>query len=302
MQHLGRSVFEPVDRCVRGLRSRTKVEELSYLLGIDNGGTITKAVVFGLDGRTVGSCSVSTVMKMPTPGFTERDMDELWQANVNAVAGALADAGIGGNEVLAIATTGHGNGMYLVDGNGQPVAPGIVSTDTRAASVVQQWLASGVGERVLERTMQSLWAGQPAALLAWHQRHRPKTLSRAKWVLMCKDYIRFKLTGEIAAEITDCSGTSLMNVRDRRLDPELMAEFGLEEYADRMPSLIGSADCCGTVSDEAAAATGLSAGTPVAGGLFDIDACAIATGIVDDSRLCLIAGTWSRFAGQREGH
>ncbi len=141
--------------------------------------------------------------------------------------------------------------------------------------------------------MQSIWSGQPVALLAWFRDHQPDSLHQARWILMCKDYIRYRLTGEPYAEITDMSGSSLMNVRDVMYDSELLREFGLEPCLDKLPPLKYSAEICGYVSKEASEQTGLKKGTPLAGGLFDIDACAIATGITDDEKLCIIAGTWS---------
>ena len=110
---------------------------------------------------------------------------------------------------------------------------------------------------------------------------------------MCKDYIRYRLTGEPYAEITDVSGSSLMNVRDVKYDRELLQDFGIEQCQNMLPPLKYSAEICGYVTKEASERTGLQEGTPVAGGLFDIDACAIATGITDDEKLCIIAGTWS---------
>jgi L-xylulokinase len=141
--------------------------------------------------------------------------------------------------------------------------------------------------------LQSIWAGQPVSLLAWFQDHKPDLLQKARWIFMCKDYIRYRLTGEPYAEITDISGTSLINVRDVTYDRELLQDFGIERYHDLLPPLKYSDEICGSISKEASEKTGLQEGTPVAGGLFDIDACAIATGITNDEKLSLIAGTWS---------
>lgn len=129
--------------------------------------------------------------------------------------------------------------------------------------------------------MQSIWAAQPNALLAWLQDNEPDAIDRAEWVLTAKDYIRFKLTGEIHAEMTDFSGTSLMNLQTRQYDRELMEDFGIGEMLDLLPPLVQTADICGHITSEAAKATGLKAGTPVAGGMFDIDACGLASGLLN---------------------
>ncbi|MCX6997465.1 MAG: carbohydrate kinase, partial [Kiritimatiellaeota bacterium] len=106
------------------------------------------------------------------------------------------------------------------------------------------------------------------------------------------DYIRFKLTGEIQAELTDMSATSLMNLRTRQYDQELFDLWGISEMIGLMPPLVQTAEVCGRVTKQAAAETMLPEGTPVAGGLFDIDACGLASGLVDEHQLCMVAGTW----------
>ena len=122
--------------------------------------------------------------------------------------------------------------------------------------------------------------------------HEPETLKQAAWVLMCKDFIHARLTGEIRAELTDMSGTSLMNVGTGRYDDAVLAAFGIPYVRDLLPPLVGTADVCGRVTADAAAETGLAAGTPVAGGMFDIDACGLSSGMVDESQLCMVGGTW----------
>ena len=95
------------------------------------------------------------------------------------------------------------------------------------------------------------------------------------------------------AEITDYSGTSLMNIREKRFEKELLSEFGLEDMIDKLPPIKNSTDCCGYVTEKASKETGLAAGTLVAGGMFDIDACALAMEITNEDDICVIAGTWS---------
>ncbi len=264
-----------------------------YVLGVDNGGTVIKAALYDLAGNEVALASSKTDMIMPKPGYIERDANELWEANALAIAAVIQQSGVGADDIAAISTTGHGNGLYLVDEDGTPVYPGIYSTDVRAQGYVDRWYADGVFDKVLPKTMQSIWPGQPVALLAWFQEYKPEVLQQARWVFMCKDYIRYCLTGEPYAEITDMSGSNLMNVRDVTYDRELLREFGLETYQEMLPPLKYSAEICGYVTKNASEKTGLKEGTPVAGGLFDIDACAIATGITDDEKFCIIVGTWS---------
>lgn len=264
-----------------------------YLLGVDNGGTMSKAALYDLCGREIAVSSYKTKTIMPKAGFTERDMEEMWQANVKAIRDVIKLSSIDPKDIVGIATTGHGNGMYLVDENGNPSYNGIISTDSRAKDYVEKWYTDSTFEKVLTKTMQSIWAGQPVPLLAWFKDNNPEVLEKTKWIFMCKDYIRFRLTNEPYAEITDMSGTNLMNVRDVKYDVELLEEFGIPDVIEKLPPLKYSAEICGYVTKEAAEETGLVEGTPVAGGLFDIDASAIATGLTEEEKLCIVAGTWS---------
>ncbi|MGA2766245.1 MAG: FGGY-family carbohydrate kinase [Spirochaetia bacterium] len=264
-----------------------------YLMGIDNGGTVTKAALYDCTGTEIAVSGIKTEMLFPCPGHAEKNLDDLWKANVRVIAEVIRKAGVDPRDIAGLAVAGHGNGMYLLAADGTPAHDGINSADSRAVDYVKKWYADGTFDAVFPRTCQAIWAAQPPALLAWFKDNEPRTLERAQWILMCKDYVRYRLTGEAYSELTDSSGTNLMNVHDLRYDPDVLGAFGLTEMAGKLPPVRGSAEICGRVTRAAAEATGLREGTPVAGGLFDIDACAIASGLVDPERLCLVAGSWS---------
>lgn len=264
----------------------------TYLLGIDNGGTVAKAALFTLDGSEVSVAGHKNAVFTPHPGWAEFDADRLWQATAAAIRKVLASAQVDPHRVKGVACTGHGNGLYLIDAAGKPVRPAIFSSDARARSYVERWTTEGVFQRVAPKTLQTLWPGQPNALLAWLADHEPDSLVRTRWALMCKDFIRFRLTGNVHGELTDMSGTSLVNVVTGQYDAEILEAFGIAGLADKLPPLCQSADVCGQVTRAAAAETGLAEGTPVAGGMFDIDACALASALLDEDSLGMTLGTW----------
>ncbi len=264
-----------------------------YFLGIDNGGTLSKAVLFDSRGDTIAEASRKVPMTLPQPGFTERDMETLWQANCEVIREITSGSGIPADEIQGVACTGHGKGLYLWGRDDKPAYNGIVSTDSRAWMYPEKWQKDGTAEKVFQKTFQKVLACQPVSLLCWLKDNRPGVLEKVKWIFEVKDYIRFRLTGEAFAEVTDYSGSSLMNIRDVRFEKELLADFGLEELIDRLPPIKYSTERCGSISAAAARATGLREGTPVAGGMFDIDACAVAMDVTDEENLCVIAGTWS---------
>ena len=266
---------------------------MQYFLGLDNGGTTTKAALYDDRGREIGVASRDTRMLTPRPGFIERDMEEMWQANCGVIRDVLEKTGIDPADVAGVAICGHGKGLYLWGKDGKPARNGIISTDNRAYAYPLKWRTDGTEARAFALSCQHVMACQPVALLAWLRDNEPGVMDNIQWVFECKDYVRFRLTGEARAELTDYSGAHLINLHTRDYDDALLDCFGLRSIRGALPPLCGALDIAGHVTAEAAAQCGLLEGTPVAGGMFDIDACAIAVNVVDPRNVCMIAGTWS---------
>ena len=266
---------------------------MKYLVGIDNGGTFVKAGIVDEQGSLISVAREPITNLTPQPGFTERDMDALWEQNAKVVKAAVEKSGIDPADIAGVSFSGHGKGLYLMGYDGKAPYPGILSTDNRAWRYAKQWKADGTAEKVYKKTCQDILACQPVSLLAWLRDNEPGVLEKTQYVFSINDYIRYCLTGEAAGEYTNFSGGNLVNLYTARYDRELMGYFGLEDVYDKLPPLKYSAEVCGTVTKEAAALTGLAEGTPVMAGMFDVDACGIACGVVKEGPLCMIAGTWS---------
>jgi L-xylulokinase len=264
-----------------------------YLLGIDNGSTVSKAALFDLHGKEVAIASCKAETEYPHPGWTERDMEMLWQSTASAIREALGKSGIKPEEIAGIGNTGHGNGVYLLDRQGCPLRNGIQSMDSRAAGVVAEWNEHNLHGQVFPYTIQSFWPAQPNALLVWLKKNEPQNYERVGAILMVKDYIKYRLTGEITSDYTDMSACSIMDVRQGGYSRELMALYDLSEVYDALPPLKHSSEIIGEVTPFAARETGLVAGTPVVGGLFDVDASAIGAGAIYVNQACLVMGSWS---------
>lgn len=266
---------------------------MNYFLGLDNGGTMTKAALYDAHGHEAGVAAMETKMIVPRPGFTERDMEEMWQANCTVIREVLKKTGVAAENVKGMAVCGHGKGLYLWGKDGKPVRNGIVSTDNRAYAYPLKWRMDGTEEKVFALSCQHIMACQPPSLLAWFRDNEPDVMENIQWVFECKDYIRFRLTGEARGELSDYSGANLVNLYTRQYDDALLTLFGLSDIRDALPPLIHSTEIAGYVTEEASALCGLLPGTPVAGGMFDIDACALAANVLDERNVCMIAGTWS---------
>jgi len=266
---------------------------VKYLLGLDHGGTTSKAVLFTQDGEAVASAKRITPMNTPRSGFTQRDMEKLWQANCEVIRETVETSGVRVADIAGVSVSGHGKGLYLWGKDHKPAYPGIVSTDSRAWKIIQTWNQDGTADAVLPLTCQSVLASQPVALLKWFMENRPDVLDNTRWIFGVKDYLRYRMTGKPCAEITDSSGSNLVNLSTAAYDDEILRIFGLETMKGKLPPLVYSSEICGHVTAECAALTGLEEGTPVAAGLFDIDACAIGMNVTDDTYMAVIAGTWS---------
>lgn len=264
-----------------------------YLLGIDNGGTVSKVVLFDLEGREVASASRKVATAYPRPGWVERSMEEVWQSTAGAVRDVLEQSGTAPGAILAVGNTGHGNGVYLLDESGEPLRPAPLSVDQRAAGIVSGWEQAGITARLWETVYQQIWAGQVLPLLAWIKQHEPETYGRIGHVLLCKDFIKYRLTGIASTDPMDMSGTGLFDVQKRAYAADVLELCGLAEMVGRLPEVSACETITGRVTEAAAALTGLLPGTPVVAGIFDVSACALSAGVLEPGQACIVAGTWS---------
>lgn len=263
-----------------------------YLLGIDAGLTVTKTVIFDSDGHQVAVASRRVATNSPRAYVVERDLEVVWEAVVATVRESVATAGIDPGDIAAIGVTAHGDGLYLVDAQARPVAPGIASLDTRGRDILARWEADGTADAVLQLSGQKPFASTPATLLAWYQENDLETLERAHAALCCKDAIRARITGVIATDRTEAS-LSFVNVHTQEYDDEILAAYGLARWRHLLPPVLDSMAIAGSVTHDAAEVLGLRAGTPVAAGAHDVDCSAIGSGAVKAGHFALIAGTYS---------
>ena len=169
---------------------------------------------------------------------------------------------------MGIAVCGHGKGLYLVNSDGKPSRKGILSADNRAWEYPEKWNTNGPAEKVYKKTYQSIMASQPVCLLSWLKDNEKDCLRDVRWIFACKDYIRFLLTGSAFAEITDYSGSNLINLNTKHYDKELLQLFGLGEFFENLPPLVSSTDLCGCITRQVSEITGLVEGTVLGGSLI----------------------------------
>ena len=262
------------------------------LLGLDAGNTVIKAVLFDRTGRQLAAAKRDGRSTMPVPGYVERDLDELWANAAAVIRECLETAAVDARAVAAVGCAGHGNGLHLLDGAGEPLI-GIQSIDARAGGLAEELAASGNAERLYAIARQMPWPAQTPTLFAWIKRHAPEIYARAATAFLCKDFITVRLTGERVSDVSDMSGCGLLRLPECTYDDALLEAYGLSDARPKLPDLLFPTDIAGRVTAAAAATTGLLEGTPVVGGLFDVVASALGSGAVAEGEASIIVGTWS---------
>ncbi len=271
---------------------------MHYFLGIDSGGTVLKAGLFDRHGRQIALYRENTQVIREKQGWIERDLTLYWQEACRAIQGVIKQSGIRPEQIQGLSISAQGKGLYLLDKHGKALRHGILSSDSRSIEIVRQWQRDGIPQTIYPLTRQTLWTGHPVSILRWVKQYEPHIYAQIGSVLMSHDYLRYCLTGEIRAEVTNMSESNLYHADKQQYDPALLSIFGIEEVWSALPELIYPSACSGTVNEDAAQATGLMVGTPVYGGLFDVVSTAICSGIdAEQPMLNAVMGTWSVTSG-----
>ena len=262
---------------------------MSYLLGIDVGTTGAKTLLISADGKVVARSSREYPLHTPRPAWAEQDPADWWEATTAGMREALVDSGVAPEEVVGVGLSGQMHGSVFLDERHEVLRPAILWCDQRTADQCR-WITEQVGERtVVEETFNPVLTGFTAPKIVWLRQNEPDAYARVRKILLPKDYIRFLLTGEFATEVSDASGTSLLNIAERRWSRKMLAALELGE--DVLPAVYESPEVSGRISAEAAKATGLAEGTPVVGGGGDQAAGAVGNGIVRPGVVSVTTGT-----------
>jgi xylulokinase len=261
----------------------------SYFLGIDVSTTGSKALLVDESGSVVATATSPHTLQTPKPLWSEQDPREWWQASSSAVRSALQQAGLEGESVAAVGLTGQMHGLVLLDAQGQVLRPAILWNDQRTQSQCDE-IHRRVGRaRFIQITGNVALTGFTAPKILWVQQNEPELYAKAQHVLLPKDFIRYKLTGEYAMDKADGAGTVLFDLKQRTWSTEVLAALGIPE--SWMPPTFEGPQFTGRINAEAAAATGLKAGTPVAAGGGDQAAQAVGVGAVEPGVVALTVGT-----------
>jgi xylulokinase len=262
---------------------------VAYVVGIDASTTATKAVLVDGHGAVLAIGASEYGFEVPRPGWTEQSPELWWDGAVAAVHDVLASSGVSGDEVAAVGLTGQMHGLVLLDDADRVLRPAILWNDQRTAEACDA-IRSAVGpERLIEITGNTALTGFTAPKLVWVRDHEPDVWSRVAHVLLPKDYVRLRLTGDHALDKADGAGTLLFDLAARDWSPVVLEALRIDPRW--LPPTFEGPAVTGSVSAAAAEATGLRAGTPVVAGGGDQSANAVGVGAVEPGVVALSLGT-----------
>lgn len=262
------------------------------LIGIDAGTSVIKSVAFATDGTQLAAASLPNYYETLDDGGAEQDMARTWAdaaATLKQLSEKIPDLA---SRLIAIAVTGQGDGMWLIDKQGQPVAPAWLWLDARAAAIVEEFTTSENHAAHYARTGTGVNVCQMSVQLAWMQRHRPEVLAKATHAFHCKDWIYFNLTGDRVTDPSEANFT-FGNFKSRNYRADILEQLGAASAKSVLTPIVDGTTDNGQLTEAAAKATGLKAGTPICLGFVDVLCTGLGGGLYDPTGQsgCTIVGS-----------
>ncbi len=262
---------------------------MSCVVGCDIGTSGTKVIVVSAQGKVLSKITQEYPLDTPHPGWAEQDPERWWRATCKAVSAAVRAARVDPGDVKAVGLSGQMHSSVLLDKNGRVLRPAILWCDTRTHAECAE-ITQRIGLAQLRRLVANpALEGFTLPKLLWVKKHEPSVYRRIAQVLLPKDYIRYRMTGEYAMEVSDAAGTLYFDVRRRRWSHELLQQLRIPDAW--FPPVYESQDVCGLLSPASARALGLRAGTPVVGGGADNTCGAVGNGIIKKGDVMASLGT-----------
>ena len=262
---------------------------MRYLIGIDIGTSATKTVLFDERCQAVTSSSQEYPFYQPQNGWAEQDPIDWYHAVEKTICDVVQESGVNPQDIKGIGLSGQMHGLVMLDEDNAVIRPSIIWCDQRTGKECEE-ITERVGrKRLIEITANPALTGFTASKILWVRNHEAENYRRCRHILLPKDYIRFRMTGEYATEVSDASGMQLLDIPNRCWSDEILEKLEIDKAL--LPKVYESPEVTGTISKEFSEKTGLSVDTVVVGGAGDNAAAAVGTGIVFDGRAFTTIGT-----------
>ena len=260
-----------------------------YILGIDLGTSGVKTALFDFFGNLITAKTVEYPLYQPQNGWAEQYPNDWWEATVQSIRQVIAAAGVKPHDIRSVGLSGQMHGLVMLDKGGQPLRNAIIWCDVRTAQECEQITQKVGAQRLIDITANPALTGFTASKILWVKNHQPDLYEQCAHILLPKDFIRYRLTGEFATDVSDASGMQLLDIANRCWSDDVLDALEIDKSL--LADVYESCEQTGAVTPAAATETGLAAGTVVAAGASDNGSAAVGNGVVCDGRAFLTIGT-----------
>ncbi len=260
----------------------------TYFIGIDSGTSGIKAVLFDRTGNEIAKKGYPLTGIFPTEDRYEEDMIEIWDKAKACIRELLAQ--YPDYPVVGLGITAQGDGLWLVDADGNPVRNGCCFCDGRAGGIVDRWVEDGTCEKLSGLSGTPIFSGNQNGIVKWMDENEPESLEKAAYFMHLKDYLFYKFTGAFTTDTTDQSLVFVDPVT-RQYDRRMFEVCGIDQYFDKYPPLKTPEENALKIRPELAEELGLNADVVITSGPMDVAACALGSGVIENEECCSIIGT-----------
>jgi len=263
---------------------------MDYLLGLDIGTSGVKALLISVEGKIISSKTESYPLATPHPGWAEQSPYDWWEATVKVIRETISNIAINSNQIKGISLSGQMHSSVFLNEKMEVIRPAILWSDTRTSEQCQEIYTKVGGLNQLIRYVSNpALEGFTAPKILWLKEREPENYKKVKYILLPKDYIRYRLTGELFTEVSDAAGTLLFEVIKKRWSTGLLEKLEIDQ--DLLPSVLNSFDIAGRITKPIAEKTGLKFKTPVIAGGADNACGAVGSGIIQEGRVMVSIGS-----------
>ena len=263
---------------------------MGYLLGLDIGTSGVKALLVSPEGKIISSKTESYPLATPHSGWAEQSPYDWWEATVKVIKETVSTNSIDSSQIKGISLSGQMHSSVFLDEKMEVIRPAILWSDTRTSEQCQEiYTKVGGLNQLIHYVSNPALEGFTAPKILWLKENEPENYKKVKHILLAKDYIRYKLTGELFTEVSDAAGTLLFEVIKKRWSTSLLERLEIDQ--DLLPPVLNSFDPAGRITKPIAEKTGLKFGTPVVAGGADNACGAVGSGIIEEGRVMVSIGS-----------
>ena len=259
-----------------------------WFIGVDSGTSGIKAVLFNLEGKQIGKKYYPLTGLFPEEDHYEEDMNEIWEKCCCCVKELSKEYDL--SRVVGLGITAQGDGLWMIDKNGNPVRNGACFCDGRAGAIVDEWVKDGTSDKLFELTGTRIFSGNQNGIVKWMEKNAKEDLDKASYLLHLKDYLFMKFTGEITTDPTDQS-LIFLDQETREYSEEVFSLCKLKRYRSKYPPVLPAAKNAFKILPKLARTLGLNEDVLITSGPMDVSACALGSGVIEEGNCCTIMGT-----------